>query len=300
MAPSIHTLHHGARLILQRGDLDEPAILVGSGRGISVRVEGPVAGLWLPLRGRLQLATSEGESTHPRGEVRVISTEADVRAGGRGHALWVAVIGAPAAWRDVLSAGLMHDSGLLPALHDAGCAGLRRALGLARAMRRGDAAAWESILEEINAMQARFDDMIARCPGRTWAQRRHVFLRLQRVREHLAYNCHLALDNAALARIASYSPWHFIRAFHATYRETPHAFLVRQRLQRAQQLLRSSPLAIGEIALACGFENRCAFSRLFRKRFGTTASALRRRVRALQNPADRQSWQPAYGGEGSI
>jgi len=280
VTPSIHNLHYGARLTLQRGDLDEPAVLVGSGRGTSVRIEGPVAGLWLPLRGRLQLVTSEGESAHRRGEVRVISTEADVRATARGHALWLAVIGAPAIWHELLSAGPMRDCGLLPALHETDRAGLRRVLGLARAMRNGDDAAWQAVLDEIHALQARFDDMIARCPGRTWAQRRHVFLRLQRVREHLAYNCHLDLDNAALARIASYSPWHFIRAFHATYRETPHAFLVRQRLQRAQHLLRSSPLAIGEIALACGFENRCAFSRLFRKRFGTTASALRRRFGA--------------------
>ena len=282
MSPSIHTLNHGVRLTLQRGDVDEPVMLIGGGRGTSVRIEGPVAGIWLPLRGRLQLSSSDGESAHHRGEVRVISTDAGVRATGRGHALWLALIAAPAAWCDVLSSEPMRDLGLLPAVHEVDRAGLRRVLHLARATRNGDETAWEGIVDEIGAMQARFDEMIARCPGRTWAQRRHVFLRLQRVREHLAYNCHLDLDNATLARIASYSPWHFIRAFHATYRETPHAFLVRQRLQRAQQLLRSSPLAIGEIALACGFENRCAFSRLFRKRFGTTASALRRRVGVSQ------------------
>lgn len=282
MFPNIHTLNQGVRLTLQRDDLDTPMMLVGGGRGTSVRIEGPVAGVWLPLRGRLQLATGDSESAHHRGEVRVISTDAGARATGRGQALWLALIGAPGVWRDVLGAGPMRDSGLLPALHKTDHAGLRRALDLARATRDGSETAWEAILDEIGAMQARFDEMIARCPGRTWTQRRHVFLRLQRVREHLACNCHLDLDNAALARIASYSPWHFIRAFHATYRETPHAFLVRQRLQRAQQLLRSSPLAIGEIALACGFENRCAFSRLFRKRFGTTASAMRRRGMASE------------------
>jgi AraC family transcriptional regulator len=96
------------------------------------------------------------------------------------------------------------------------------------------------------------------------------------VRNYLAANCHLEVDNDALARMASYSPWHFIRAFRAAYRQTPHAYLVEQRLRRARRLLRSSPLAIAEIALASGFENRCAFSRLFRQRFGTTAGAVRR------------------------
>ena len=66
------------------------------------------------------------------------------------------------------------------------------------------------------------------------------------------------------------------RAFRAAYEETPHAFLVRMRLERARRLLCTSPLPIAEIALASGFENRCAFSRLFRERFGVTAGAVRR------------------------
>ena len=112
----------------------------------------------------------------------------------------------------------------------------------------------------------------------TYAQPRQVFMRLQRVRNYLAANCHLDIDNDSLARMANYSPWHFIRAFRAAYEETPHAFLVRQRLERARRLLRASPLAIAEIALESGFENRSAFSRLFRQRFGTTAGALRRQA----------------------
>ena len=50
-------------------------------------------------------------------------------------------------------------------------------------------------------------------------------------------------------------------------------------LQQAEAIrpyAQSEPLAIAEIALASGFENRCAFSRLFRERFGVTAGAMRR------------------------
>jgi len=277
MPASVHVINHGNRVTLPRVDGGALALFVGGGRGASLRIEGPAAGVWLPLRGRLQLNAGDSGSTHDRFEMRVTSADAVTQAIGRGHALWLALVGTPVAWREALAAGPARDSGLLPATHEVDRTLLQRATNLARAVRRGDhTMALDGMLDEIGAMQNRFDDMIARCPGRTWAQRRHVFLRLQRVREHLACNCHLDLDNAALARIASYSPWHFIRAFHAAYQETPHAFLVRQRLLRAQHLLHTSPLAIGEIALACGFENRCAFSRLFRKRFGTTASALRR------------------------
>src|SRR5436305_14633650 len=139
-----------------------------------------------------------------------------------------------------------------------------------------------SVIESVFALQNELASAIDRCPGRTYAQRRQVFLRLQRVRNYLAANCHLELDNDALARMANYSPWHFIRAFRAAYRQTPHACPVEQRLSRARRLLHTSPLAIAEIALASGFENRCAFSRLFRRHFGTTAGAMRRSDQLLQ------------------
>ena len=153
----------------------------------------------------------------------------------------------------------------------------RSALTLARACAAGDAeAASEAVVDRVLGLQSEFAEAIARCPGRTYAQRRQVFLRLQRVRNFLSANCHLDVDNDAIARMASYSPWHFIRAFRAAYQETPHAYLVRQRLERAHRMLRVSPLAIAEVALASGFENRCAFSRLFRQRFGMTAGTVRR------------------------
>jgi AraC family transcriptional regulator len=38
-------------------------------------------------------------------------------------------------------------------------------------------------------------------------------------------------------------------------------------------------MAITEIARASGFENRCAFSRSFKRRFGVTATSLRDRGR---------------------
>ena len=88
-----------------------------------------------------------------------------------------------------------------------------------------------------------------------------------------------------IAGMANYSPSHFIRAFGSVYEETPHAFLIRRRLERARRLLRISPLAINEIALESGFENASAFSRLFRQRFGITAGTARRRNDAVDAAA---------------
>jgi AraC family transcriptional regulator len=227
----------------------------------------------------LQFDGANADSIVVPGELRVTEPEPRIHAIGRGSAVWMGLIGHAQAWRRVF-AGIVEmpvpEPVLLPARHRAVPALRRRAIALARAEEsdRNDKA--EALVESIATLQSAFAPAIARCPGRTFAQRRQVFLRLQRVRNYLAANCHLDIDNEALARMASYSPWHFIRAFRAAYQETPHAYLVRMRLERARRLLSASPLAIAEIALASGFENRCAFSRLFRERFGVTAGAVRR------------------------
>lgn len=255
------------------------AVVVGAGRGCVLRVDAPLAGIWLPLRGRLQFS-ADAERLLYAGEMRVSETEARMQVTGRGSAVWIAILGNATAWRSAFADLLdvpMPEPTLLPARYAAGRELRRGAIALARALDSGcAAAALDAFLEQVLVLQQSFAAAIARCPGRTYAQRRQVFLRLQRVRNYLAANCQLDIDNAALARMASYSPWHFIRAFRAAYHETPHAYLVAQRLERARRLLRVSPLAVAEVALACGFENRCAFSRLFRQHYGVTAAALRR------------------------
>jgi len=279
-----HHLNHGANLELalkppSHSDGHGLVAVLGGGRGCVLRVTGQAAAVWVPLRGRLQLEAANADSIALPGELRVTEPESRIHAIGRGNAIWMAVVGNTSAWRRALR-GIVEiptpEPVLLPARHRADHEVRLRAIALARADDRDRNDRAEALIESIAALQSQFAPAIARCPGRTFAQRRQVFVRLQRVRNYLASNCHLDIDNETLARMASYSPWHFIRAFRSAYEETPHAFLVRMRLERARRLLCTSPLAIAEIALASGFENRCAFSRLFRERFGVTAGAVRR------------------------
>ena len=291
MVVTRYRLAHGARLELGAKSMvvnRAPALAVvhGGGRGCTLNVDVPIVGVWIPLRGRLQLGGSE-MLAYP-GELRVTEAEPNFRAVGRGGAVWVALLGTPQAWRHVVGrlSGPTGSSSLLPARHDADFELRRGAVAMARAEAKGGLeAAAEMVIDRVLSLQARFAPAIASCPGRTYAQRRQVFLRLQRVRNYLASNCHLDVDNDTLARMASYSPSHFIRAFGAAYGETPHAYLIRQRLEYARRLLRTSPLAISEVALASGFESRCTFSRLFRERYGTTAGAMRAIVGAVRPQA---------------
>ena len=140
-------------------------------------------------------------------------------------------------------------------------------------IRRRDVAVRELLLD----LQSAFDPLIRRCPGRALGQRRGVFLRLQRVCNYMESSSDLDLGIAEFARVANYSPCHFLRTFNSVYGKTPHAVLVEQRLRRALRLVHETALSIAEVAHASGFENRCAFSRSFKRRFGETATAVRER-----------------------
>ena len=60
---------------------------------------------------------------------------------------------------------------------------------------------------------------------------------------------------------------------------TPTAWLVRLRIESARDLLNSTNLEIGDIALRCGFADAGYFNRVFRKQMETTPSQYRTSVR---------------------
>lgn len=284
------TLRYGARLELGGADAlrqrcgEGLLAVVGGGRGATVATAGDGGCLWLPLRGKLRINSGDSGFIIEPGQLFVSEPDQRLQATGRGAALWIVLVAQRPGWRRALvraGGSFAPEPGLVPATH-AATPGLRRlAMRTVRAVleQRGEYAlqnAVDELLAHLVELQSAFTGMIERCPGRTLAQRQNVFLRLQRVRNLMATRCEQELDIPELARVASYSPWHFIRAFHGVYGETPHAYLVERRLERARRLVRCSPLAISEIAVASGFENRCAFSRLFRQRFGISAAELRR------------------------
>jgi len=279
---SVDLSMRGASSITHKGLM----AIAGGGRGCQLRTDASVCAIWIPLRGRVQIG-SDGDSLLHVGEARVTEADTGVHAVGRGNSLWVALLGRPSAWRHVMQGQFgipLMDAALIPARHAIDIDLRRRTLGLARAIAGAEDIdmATDNVVECLLSLQAGFAGAIARCAGRTYAQRRQVFVRLQRVRNYLTANCHLEIDNDELARLANYSPCHFIRAFGAVYGETPHAFLVRQRLERASRLLRVSMLAINEVAVESGFETASAFSRSFRQRFGITPGTARR----LGEPVD--------------
>ena len=80
------------------------------------------------------------------------------------------------------------------------------------------------------------------------------------------------LDLDAVAARAGYSRYHFIRAFTALYGQTPGRYLSRRRIERAQDLLRTTDLTVTEVCNLVGFSSLGSFSTRFKQETGLTPS----------------------------
>jgi transcriptional regulator GlxA family with amidase domain len=98
----------------------------------------------------------------------------------------------------------------------------------------------------------------------------------RRVLEHIAVNLAAPLKNRDLAALVDYSEFHFNVAFRNSLGTSPHEFLIRRRIERAQQLMISTDMPLCDIASECGLADQAHLSRLFRKVVGETPAAWRR------------------------
>jgi len=100
---------------------------------------------------------------------------------------------------------------------------------------------------------------------------------LRRARDLMDREYARPLDVGELARAALMSPGHFSRQFRATYGETPYAYLMTRRIERAQALLRRGDLSVTEVCLAVGCTSLGSFSARFSQLVGETPTAYRAR-----------------------
>lgn len=72
------------------------------------------------------------------------------------------------------------------------------------------------------------------------------------------------------------SRYHFIRMFKENTGWTPHAYLMRIRLERAKEMLEKGHCAVAEAAKQCGFINVGHFSEAFKRYMGVPPSSYRK------------------------
>ena len=111
-------------------------------------------------------------------------------------------------------------------------------------------------------------DAYARGGFAPWQKRRvEAYLR-----EHLGQSILIK----TLADMVSLSTSHFCRAFKQSFGETPHAYLMALRIERAKEMMRSTAEPLSQIALACGLADQAHLSKIFHRSVGQTPSVWRR------------------------
>ena len=84
----------------------------------------------------------------------------------------------------------------------------------------------------------------------------------------------LTVDDLAAA--AGLSRAHFSRVFRGAFGESPHAYLLTRRLERAAALLRQTDRSVTEICFLVGLRSVGSFTTSFTRMFGLSPAAYRR------------------------
>ena len=100
---------------------------------------------------------------------------------------------------------------------------------------------------------------------------------LRRARDLIDREYARPLDVAVLARAALMSSAHFSRQFRATYGETPYAYLMTRRIERAKALLRRGDRSVTDVCIEVGCTSLGSFSARFTELVGETPTAYRAR-----------------------
>jgi AraC-like DNA-binding protein len=99
---------------------------------------------------------------------------------------------------------------------------------------------------------------------------------LRRARDLMDREYAAPLDVPTMARTAHMSPSHFSRKFRAAYGETPYAYLMTRRIERAKALLRDG-MSVTDACMTVGCTSLGSFSSRFSEIVGVTPSEYRAR-----------------------
>jgi len=142
-----------------------------------------------------------------------------------------------------------------------------------RELERDREAAKASLVTASHILQAE----IERCSGANGSTSGGLAAwQILRVRAYIDSNLDRTIHIRDLSAVARRSKAHFSRKFKLAVGESPHAYVVRRRLERACHLMMTSAASLSEIALSVGFSDQAHLSRLFRRAFGQSPAGWRR------------------------
>jgi len=79
-----------------------------------------------------------------------------------------------------------------------------------------------------------------------------------------------------MAQSAGLSTAHFSQMFRKTTGESPYQYVLRYRMERAKEMLRTVEAHVLDVAVACGFKTQQHFARMFRRMCGASPTEYRK------------------------
>ena len=146
-----------------------------------------------------------------------------------------------------------------------------------RELERDREAAKASLVRASSILQSEIDCRSCGFATRTSAL---VGWQIVRVRSFIEKNLDHTIHTRVLSDVVRRSPAHFSRSFKRAFGETPHAYVVRRRLEKACYLMLTNSASLSQIALSTGFSDQAHLCRLFRRAFGQSPNNWRRQHEA--------------------
>jgi len=138
----------------------------------------------------------------------------------------------------------------------------------------------EQLRDLLAAMLAKQDTLkgeVGNLPAERVSTREELWKRVNHARDYLHANLRSRIGLADVATASCLSAFHLLRVFRAAFRQSPHDYLSRCRLQRAKFLLEKTTIPVTSVCLECGFSSLGSFSSLFRAKCGISPRTWRRK-----------------------
>ena len=134
--------------------------------------------------------------------------------------------------------------------------------------------AQDALLEAASLLRKQIDPEVAEADR----DRRGGLLawKARKVRDYIDSHFTGPVLVAELGAHIQLSEAHFSRAFKRTFGKSPHAFVIRRRVELAAHYMLHTEAPLSDIALRCGFTDQPHFCKLFRQTTGHTPAAWRR------------------------
>jgi AraC family transcriptional regulator len=97
-----------------------------------------------------------------------------------------------------------------------------------------------------------------------------------KVSAHIDTHLDSTIGTADLAGLVKLSVFHFCRAFRASFGESPHTYVMRRRVERAQGMMLRTSSSLAQIAIECGLADQAHLNKSFRRFVGESPGAWRR------------------------